>query len=200
MRSLLLTSISLLMGLHLSAAERADDYFHQGATNFVFEHLPQARQVVKAGLEKFPEDRELIELDKLLNQQQQQQNQQNPDDKQDQQQNSQDQQQKDDQKQNEQKQPQPDQQQEGKKPEDQQSKEGSADNDKKNTEAQQGQKPENEADKADQDQAQAAKMIPMQMTPQQAEQLLDAHKAEERLLLFTPQLRTNRHTRTTKDW
>jgi len=90
--------------------------------------------------------------------------------------------------------------QDGKKPEEQQAKDGSADKDKKNAEAQQGQKPQDDASKPDQDPAQAAKMVPMQMTPQQAEQLLDMHKAEERLLMYTPQLRTNRHSRTAKDW
>jgi Ca-activated chloride channel homolog len=147
--------------------------------------------------------------------QQQQQQQQSKDDKQDQndqkdqkdqqnkqdQQKQQDQQQQREQKQDQQQQSKPDEQQ-GKKPEDQpQSKDGSDSKDPKEDKAQQGKKPENQGDKPDQDQAQAGKMTPMQMTPQQAAQLLDAHKGEERLLLFTPQLlRTNRQNLRTKDW
>jgi hypothetical protein len=43
----------------------------------------------------------------------------------------------------------------------------------------------------------------MQMTPQQAQQLLDAHRSEERAMIFQPQnLRTNRppRDRVFKDW
>lgn len=43
-------------------------------------------------------------------------------------------------------------------------------------------------------------MRAVQMTPQQAQQLLDAQKSEERALLFIPQLRTNRQQRVLKDW
>jgi hypothetical protein len=38
------------------------------------------------------------------------------------------------------------------------------------------------------------------MTPEQAQRLLDSVKTEEKVMIFTPQSRTNRNSRTLKDW
>ena len=47
----------------------------------------------------------------------------------------------------------------------------------------------------------AAKMTrAIQMTPQQAQQLLDAQKSEEKAMIFVPQIKTNRTDRVFKDW
>jgi Ca-activated chloride channel family protein len=145
-------------------------------------------------------------LEELKQQQQQQQQQQSQDGKADQQDPKDQQNQdkpdpQDEGKPGDEKQPQPQPEDDSKKPEDQQARQGSAEQDQQKAEAQQGQQPQNEADQSGEDHAQAARMLPMAMTPQQAEQLLDKHKGEERLLLFTPQLlRTNRSQRSGKDW
>ena len=43
-------------------------------------------------------------------------------------------------------------------------------------------------------------MKAMPMTEQQAMQLLDMQKGEERAMIFIPQLKTNRSDRILKDW
>ena len=40
----------------------------------------------------------------------------------------------------------------------------------------------------------------LQMTPEQAQRLLEAVKSDEKVMIFTPQVRTNRNNRTLKDW
>lgn len=192
----LANSLSLAAALALAAAESAEDYFHHGATNYVFERLQQARQAVKAGLAKFPQDRLLIELDKLLNpppqpqqsQNQQQQQQQQQQDAGGQQNQAQDQTGPDrspqpQQSEAETAQPQPDQ--------------GSAQ--PQGAQDQTGQRPGTEADQADRNPAEAGDVRPGQMTPQEARRLLDRHRTEERLLLFAPPP-TNRVRRPFKDW
>lgn len=196
----LASSVSLVAALQLAAADTAEDYFHHGATNYVFERLQQARQVVKAGLAKFPQDRLLIELDKLLNpppQPQQSQDQQNQQQQQQdagaQQNQAQDQTGKD-------RSPQPQQpetdaaQPQADKP---QPDHGSAQ--PQAAQDQPGQRPDTQADQTDRDPAQAADLRPGQMTPEEARRLLDRHRNEERLLLFVPPP-TNRVRRPMKDW
>jgi Ca-activated chloride channel family protein len=147
-------------------------------------------------------------LEELKKQQQQQQSKGDQQDKKEQQ-NQQDQQSqqeqpqgKDDPKQQEQEnaenkpQPQP----QDKQQEQQRQKEGSAQNDKKEAEAQQGHKPQEEGNKTEQDPAQAAKVVPLRMTPQEAQQLLDMQKNEEKTMIFLPQMKTNRLDRVFKDW
>lgn len=200
----LLAIVCVVAALPAVAGEAPEDYFHQGATNFVFEKKQEAKKVVETGLKRFPDDVPLQKLLELLkekeNQQQQQDDKdQKQDDKKDQQQKQQDQkdqQQKNEQQQNEQKKDEQNQKQDQK---DSQGKQGADEKDKQDAEKRQSQKPQDQGEKGDQDQA--GKMTPMQMTPQQAAQLLDAHKGEERVLLFTPQLlRTNRQVNRTKDW
>jgi Ca-activated chloride channel homolog len=71
--------------------------------------------------------------------------------------------------------------------------------DEKKPDQQNAQKPGDKDDKSKEGQG-ASAMRPMQMTQQQAQQLLDAQKSDERALLFVPQLRTNRQQRVLKDW
>jgi Ca-activated chloride channel homolog len=40
----------------------------------------------------------------------------------------------------------------------------------------------------------------VQMTPEQAQRLLEAVKSDEKVMIFTPQFRTNRNNRSLKDW
>lgn len=151
-------------------------------------------------------------LEELKQQQQQQQNQQNKDDqnkkddsKQDQQQK--DQQQKDDQKKQDQQdqskqdnkqeqQKQQDQQQQQQKQDQQQQQQQPEQDQAQKNQPQQGEKKDGE--KQDQKAGQARQVI--QMTPEQAERLLDTIKNEEKAMLFIPQLKTNRQDRVFKDW
>jgi Ca-activated chloride channel family protein len=63
---------------------------------------------------------------------------------------------------------------------------------------------QSQTQKGDKDQQQpqgeGQPMRAMPMTEQQAMQLLDMHKGEERAMIFLPQLRTNRTDRVLKDW
>jgi hypothetical protein len=199
----LASSLSLQAALSLPAAQTAEDYFHQGATNYVFEQIQRARQAVKAGLAQFPEDRLLIALDKLLNpppqpQAQQSQEQQNQQQQSAAGQQNQTQDQSADQNSSQAQQSQTDSSQQ--QPDKPQLNQGSAQPQPQQAEDQAGQQPEAQADQPGQDPARAAKLTPGQMTPDQAHQLLDRHRAEERLLLFTPPTMTNRLRRPLKDW
>jgi Ca-activated chloride channel homolog len=147
-------------------------------------------------------------LEELKQQQQQQQkNQDQQKDKQDQQKNQdqqkdknqQDQQQQQQQEQNkEDQQKQQDQQQkqqgDQQKKDDQQQKQDQ-DKQQQDAQSQEGQKKDGDQE---QDAAHAVKM--MQMTPQQARQLLDAERAEEKPMPFWQVLKTNRLQRIFKDW
>jgi Ca-activated chloride channel family protein len=158
--------------------------------------------------------RQKLEELKQEQQQQQQQSKDGPQDKQDQQsqQNQQGEQQQQqeqaqkDQKQDEQQKreakPEPQEQPQSKPEEQQQTqpKEGSARNDKKEAEAQQGSKPQDEGRKTDGEEAQAAKILPFRMNPQEAQQLLDMQKNDEKTMIFLPQIKTNRLDRVFKDW
>lgn len=200
MKSRILPSLSLLAALRLFGAETPGDYFHEGATNYVFTKTPEARRAVEAGLQKYPDDVPLQKLLELLKQQENQQPQNNQDQKQDQnkdqqqkpqdQKKPQDQQQKNDPQQGDQKKD-----QESKKPDpkDAEQKQGSEDKDRK---------PQDQGDSKDQDKAQAGRMSAMQMTPQQAQQLLDAHKGEENIMIFlSPEQKgTNRLRGKIRDW
>jgi hypothetical protein len=211
----------LSLGLAVSAAPvpPAEEYFHQGATNYVFGRIKEALTAVESGLEKFQGDPKLKMLEELLKQEQQKQDQQSKEDekkdqdkkdqdkkdqqsKEDQQkqQQQQDQQKKDGQDKEQQKKSEEGQKPDDKKPEDQQSKEGSADKDKKEADSKQGQKPEGDAGKPDDKDMQAARVIPGQMTPQEAHRLLDAQRAQEQAMIFLPQVRTSRVDRVLKDW
>jgi len=68
---------------------------------------------------------------------------------------------------------------------------------------QQQQKPGEKNEKDDQGQegaTQVGQQRLVQMTPEQAQRLLEAAKNEERIMIFTPQARTNRSNRILKDW
>ena len=157
-------------------------------------------------------------LEELKKQQQQQQSDQSKDDKnkkdeQKDQQSKQDQRQKQDQsqqqKQDQQQSQKPDQQkqqqqkdeqkqQDQSKPQDQQ--QAQKPDDKKADENKPQPQPGQKDDKNNDPQQATQAMRAMQMTPQQAQQLLDAQKAEERAMIFIPQMRTNRQNRAFKDW
>lgn len=136
-------------------------------------------------------------------QQQQQQNQQNQDSKKDQNQNSQAQQNKPDQK------PDPSQQnqqaQQQQKQEDQKQQQAASQSQKEKEKQQQQQQQAKQAagqpkDKSDEKNAEEAAYAPGQMTPKQAEQLLDAQKDEEKVLPIKPPEKPVDRNRPFRDW
>jgi Ca-activated chloride channel homolog len=152
---------------------------------------------------KFNLDLVKRKLEELKKQQQQQQQQPSKDDKKDE--SKQDQQSKDDQKKEEQKQqsnqeqkPQPDQNQQ----QQQDQKEESQPQDQKQSEKkdadQAGQK--DQPDRQENQNATASRPSAIQMTPQEAQRLLDTVKSEEKAMIFVPQIKTNRPDRIFKDW
>jgi Ca-activated chloride channel homolog len=113
----------------------------------------------------------------------QQQDQSKPQDKQDQQQNKE--QQQDQEKTDQQQQ----QQQQEQKPSE------------KQDQSQQQKPDQGDKDRAEQNQAGNARaQQSVQMTPEQAQRLLEAVKSDEKVMIFTPQFRTNRNNRALKDW
>lgn len=186
-------SLSLLLLTLLSVgAQNADEFFHGGAQRFLTNNIPGALEVVINGLQRFPEDEKLKKLYELLNQQQQQnqdqdkkdekkqdqkQDQQKQDDKKDQQSKS------DQQKKDEQKKQQDAQKKEQEKKDQQQAKSGDKSKDK----------PEEKAGEPQQ-------VAAHQMTPQEAKQLLDAQKDDEKVLMFQPQGEPKNRMKQLKDW
>lgn len=180
----------------------AAQFFHQGAQHYLATNgMTQAKLSVTNGLKLYPNDEKLRKLWDILNQQQQSQDQ-NKDDKN--QQEKQDQQSKDQQKKDQEKKDQQQKSDEQKKQEQQKKEqEEAAKKDKQSEEEKKGQQSQpNQGKPEDQQEAdgspQGAKA--MRMTPQQAMQLLEALKAEEKAMPFRPILKTNRQDRVFKDW
>ena len=165
----------LLTGL-LAHAQTADDFFHGGAMGYLSNNIPGALEVVTNGLQRFPDDEKLKKLYDLLNQQQQsQQNQQN------QQQQDQNQQDKSDQQKQQQDKNQQQKQSEQQKAQDQQK--------QQQQQAKSGDKKE-----------QQAQTRPAQMTPEQAQRLLDSQKGSEQVLWFKPEGKPKDPNKPVKDW
>jgi hypothetical protein len=200
MKLLILASLSLLCLTAPVAGQvqSVENFFVTGATNYLQTNIDQAKKVVSNGLALYPNDRKLTNLWALLNrhqeqqQQQQDKNEEKKDEKNDQQkkeQENKDQQNSDQQKQDEQKK-----QQEQKK----QEQEAKDQQDQQAAQDQRGKEPDKSAQQQNYGRV-------MQMTPQQAQQLLDAQKSQEKAMIFQPQtMRTNRadrpRDRVFKDW
>jgi len=159
-------------------AQTAEDHFHRGAQYYVFGEKTNAVVEVTTGLQKFPNDEKLRELAEILAKEQEEQKQQ---------------QQNQDQKNQDQKQQQ-DQQQASQDQKDQPEKK---DQDKKD---QQTQSSGDQNDKEDQKGEPAQPMQAHAMTPQEAQQLLDAQKGEEQFLQLKPAEKPERRQRLLKDW
>ena len=178
-----------------AAQQDASAFFHKGAQHFLATNeAVQAKLAVTNGLKMFPNDEKLKKLWELLNQQQQQQ--QNKDDKSEQEEKK-DQESKDQQKQGDDKKEQ-DKKSEEQKKQEQQKKE--QEQDKKPEEEKKGQQAKPEQGKPEDQQEADGQPQAMRMTSQQAMQLLEALKAEEKAMPFRPVLKTNRQDRIFKDW
>lgn len=186
-----LLALSLLALAAPAHSRSAPEYYHEGATNYVHGHWARAKAAVTNGLALFPKDEKLLALNKLLEQppqQQQQQEQQQDQDKKDQQ----------EQKDQQSKQNQQQQQQEQEKKEEPQPQQDQQKSSDKKEESQ----PKNagEGDQKGAKEPGGSAMQPLQMTQEQAQRLLDAVKTEEKVMIFTPQFKTNRNNRALKDW
>ena len=188
------TAIPLWLG-----AQTADDYFHGGAQHYVFGEKQKAQEQVVTGLQQFPQDEKLNALMVLLKkeeeqkQDQQQQQQKENEQKQDQK--------KDEQKSQQQNKPEQNKDQKQQQQQEQQKPENKEQQDKKEQEQQQQQQ-QAQKDKSDQkdEQEQQAQIVPGQMSPQQAKQLLDAQKSEELMVPIRPEVKPKEHAGPLKDW
>ena len=162
-------------------------------------------ELVKKKLEELEKQQQQQKQDQSKDKQDQsKQDQQSKEDKekQQQEQNKQDQSKQQEKDKQEQQKKQQEQNQENQKPEDQQAqqKPDPSKAEKKQAESQQGKESKDDQDKPEDQQAQTGKAVLAQMTPQQAQQLLDAQKNEEKPMIFIPKLKTNRLDRAFKDW
>jgi len=174
----------------------ADDYFHAGAQNYIFGDKAEAKKAIDTGLSIYPTDEKLNAVARLLlrkdpeNQNQSKNSRQNQKQNQDQkdQKNQQDQQQKSDQ-QN---------QQDKKDRQNQAQPQQNKDQQKQSDQAKAARQGQQDKD-AGQDQQAAAQ--PAQMTLQQAQQMLDAQKDDEKVLVFSAQNQPDKPVqRKIKDW
>ena len=200
MRSLLLISLSLLLLSWQTVCAQiapADDYFNSGAQCYISNNIAQAKESVATGLKFYPDDIKLKKLEELLKQQSQQQQQQQNQQNQQSQQNQKQQQQS---KQNQsQQQSQKNQQQQ----QDQQAQNQSGQEKDKQQQEQQRQaksagKQSDEKRDDQTGQAQAAKA--QEMSPEQAQRLLDAQKGDEQFLQLKPKNPPESPNRPIKDW
>ncbi|HXU79577.1 MAG TPA: hypothetical protein VN794_23555 [Methylomirabilota bacterium] len=194
-----------------AGAQPADEFFHGGAQSYIQGQKEKAKEQVTSGLKQFPEDAKLNAMAVLLQkqeekrqQQQQSQDQQQKDQSQDKQQSQQsesDQQQsqkdqekksQDQKKQEEKEQGKPDQkqdQQPDQKPDEKK--------DEQQKSAENAGKPGEPSTEQGDEQAQG---IPGQMSPEQAQQLLDAQKTQEKLLPAKPEAKAAARNRRLRDW
>lgn len=207
----ILPALSLLAGLPANA-QTALEYFDRGVTNYIFRRLPEATLAVRTGLERYPDDPNLARLGALLREEekkQQQKQQPNQDDQE--QQNPQPQQEQTGQeekpsepqpKEDEAKESQQSQPQDAPSSEQQEaSKAGEQDPSKPGTE-----QPAPQPGQADQrgntnGLASAPSPVPLgQMTPEQARQLLEAARLDERAWQLQPPPEARRTSRPIRDW
>jgi outer membrane biosynthesis protein TonB len=209
-RSLLfvLTVLTVFFRSSVLHAQTADDYFHGGATNYVFGQKEKAKEQIVTGLQTFPSDPKLNQFLALLKkeeeqkqqqQNQQQQQQQNKDDQKKDQKQNQDQKKDSDQKkdQNQSNEPKKDQE---KKQQDQAKKNADQKKDQEKKDQQNAeQKKQDKSDQNDQQEPQPT-YAAGQMTPQQAKQLLDAQKGDEMMIPVRPVVKPRDPSKPLKDW
>ena len=187
----ILTSISLILAPLLLNAQTADEYFHGGAQHYIFGEKQQAMTEVGTGLQRFPNDPKLTGLADLLKKEEQKKEQQNKQDS-----DKNDKQKQDQQKQQQQTKPEqnpPDQSDQNKAPNQKQNEPDQAKQDKP-----QGNAPGDEKE-GEQTEANTG-TTPGQMTIQEAQQLLDSHKGQERAMIFVPAQKLKDAKRVFKDW
>lgn len=189
MHKALISAGLLLIGFGLRA-DTAEDYFHRGAQRYVFDEPDKARVEVKIGLAQYPDDPKLKKLAKLLKL-----------DEEDQQASKQ---QKQDQKQPEEKpdSSKQDQNQDEAKQKEDKEKDAPGGDQQKDQAKQDKQEDKSQGDEqsGSQGETNQVQAVPGQMTPQQAQQLLDSQKGQEKALIFVPAKRNESKNRVFKDW
>ena len=192
MRLQLLTSFSLLLlSLQSACAQSADDFFHGGAQFYLSNNIASAKEEVDTGLKFYPGDTKLKKLDELLKQQSQQQSQKNQQSQQNSEQNQKQQQQQFGQNQSQQQsqQNQPAQNQSGQQ------------NDKQQEQQQQEKSAGKQSDeKRDGQIGQSQALKAQEMSPEEAQRLLDAQKGDEQFLQLKPKNPPESPNKPIKDW
>jgi hypothetical protein len=165
----------------LLCAQTAEDYFHRGAQFYVFGEKTNAVVEVVTGLQRFPDDENLRALAEILAKE----------DEQEQQQQQQEQEQKNEDQQK---------QQQDQQPANQNQTNEQEKKDQEQKDQEQAQSSGEQKDKEDQKGEPAQPMEAHAMTPQEAQQLLDAQKGEEQFLQLRPPEKSERRQRLLKDW
>ena len=199
----ILISTSLVLGALSVAADTAQDYFHRGAQYYIWAQKQKATNEIFTGLSLFPTDPQLNGLAALLKKDEEQQqkqnqnqdNQQKDQSKQDQNQQQQGQQNQDQQKQDSSKQDQQNQQTKQDQQQ-QQAAQQAEDQEKKQQPSEQSASEQKEQSGETNEQAYAAG----QMTPEQARQLLDAQKGDEKMLSLKPEGKPTDRSKPIRDW
>lgn len=181
-------NISLFLAPLCSSAQTAEDYFHGGAQFYIWGENQKATNQIYTGLRKYPDDPLLNGMVGLLKKKEEQ--------KQPQQQSQQNQsEQKQDQSQQKEQPAQQQKAEEEKKQQEQQAAKQSQEQKDQQQAAQAKEKPDEKG------QGEPAKAYAAgQMTPQEAQQLLDAQKGEEMMLPVKPTGKPMDRNRPFKDW
>jgi hypothetical protein len=190
----------LLVPLPLHAQllpEKAEDYFHHGAQYYVHGKKPEAMNEIITGLKLYPTDPLLNGMVELLKKEEEQQKQQQQQQQQQQDQEKQDQE-KQQQQQKQQQNKQQDQQQQDQQQQNQQQQQQQQDQQKDRKDGQGQQK--NKAQEGDQKDDAENRAAPGEMTPQEAKQLLDSQKGEEKLLPANTKEKARDPNKPFKDW
>lgn len=203
-RIALLVGIFICLGLHSLQAQTAGDFFNRAARSYVKTDKDQALQAVNEGLGKFPGDTKLQALKEKLEKEQEEEEQENKEqqDKQNQEQKDQQQDQKSEGEEGEQ----DEQQKDGEKTEEDKAKESQAGDPTEQSQdpAQEGANDQMDADLADKQKAMEAfkeKLKAMNLTPEQASQILESMNAAElRYIQQNKKKPTERPKRGLPDW
>ena len=192
--------MAFLLSLGLAQAQSVEDYFNRAARQYVNSDIPGTGQILAEGLNKYPDDPKLNALNEKLkkDQEEQKQDQQNQD--QQDEQNPQDQQQQDsDQKKDG----------EGEEQTNEDGAEESEENQEKSGEKSNQEQPTDEPSELESDLSEREKAMEemrerlhdMNITPEQAAQILDAmNNAELRYIQQNQKKPTKRPDRTKPDW
>jgi len=184
-------------------AQTAEDYFHGGATNYVFGQKEKAKEQVTTGLQHFPSDAKLNGLFTLLKKEEEkQQQQQKNDQNKDQQKNQDSQKQNSDQKKDGQQKQQSNEQKKQEEKKKQEQAKNKSDQKKDAQEKKQQASEKKKQDKSDQNPEQEPQQAfaAGQMTPEQAKQLLDAQKGDEMIIPIRPEIKPRDASKPLKDW
>lgn len=190
----------LLLAISPARAQSVEDYFNRAARQYVNSDMPGAEQILAEGLAKYPDDPRLNALNGKLEKEQEEQNQNQENENQQSDQNQQDQQQQDS-----------DQQKDGE-GEEQTNEDGaeeSEDNPEKRGEQSNQEQPSDEPSELESDLSEREKAMEemreklqnMNITPEQAEQILDAmNNAELRYIQQNQKKPTKKPDRSRPDW